>query len=151
MFKSLALLFTVISIAGLGFVSRTSNNNDAEVKAVERACLDYVEGVYEIKPELIERSVHPELKKYGYWRGQGKTEYRGTAMTYEQLHELSKSYNKDGRVPEDAPKEVTVFDVMDKTASAKLVAQWGIDYFHLVKEEGQWKILQVVWQSPPAK
>ena len=63
---------------------------------------------------------------------------------------MAGTWNKDGRVPDDAPREVTVLDVLDKTASAKLVAHWGVDYFHLVKEDGEWKILQVLWQSPPA-
>lgn len=148
MFKTMVLMI-VASTTGLGFSHYLSNSGETEVKAVQRACLDYVEGVYEIKPELIERGVHPELKKYGYWRGGDNNEYRGTAMTFEQLRELAKNYNKDGRIPADAPKKVTVFDVLDKTASAKLVAHWGIDYFHLVKEEGNWKILQVVWQSAP--
>ena len=47
------------------------------------------------------------------------------------------------------PRKWEIFDVLDKTASAKLTAHWGIDYFHLVKEDGKWKIYQVLWQSPP--
>ena len=120
-----------------------------EHAAVERACLDYVEGVYEVKPELIKKSVHPDLKKFGFSRRDDG--YRGVPMTYEQLVALAGQWNKDGRVPDDAPKKVEVFDVLDMTASAKLTAHWGIDYFHLVKEDGKWKIYQVLWQSPPPK
>lgn len=148
MFKNVVLIVAVACVAGFGFANSNDRQNEADVEAVKRACLDYVEGIYEVKPELIERGVHPDLEKYGYWRGEGD-EYRGVAMTYEQLVELAGKWNKDGRAGEDAPKEITVFDVLDKTASAKLVAHWGIDYFHLVKEDGQWKILQVMWQSPP--
>ena len=43
-----------------------------------------------------------------------------------------------------------VFDVLDKTASAKLTAEWGVDYFHLAKVGGKWQIMYVLWQSPPA-
>ena len=143
---ALVLLFTGISIA-----DETAKELSPEEKAVHRACMDYVEGVYDVKPEFIERSVHKDLKKFGYWRQPGQGEYRASPMTYQQLYDLSKTYNSSGRIPKDAPKEVTVFDVLDKTASAKLVAHWGIDYFHLVKEDGKWKILQVVWQSAPEK
>ena len=31
------------------------------------------------------------------------------------------------------------------TASAKLTADWGVDYFHLAKYEGKWKIVHVLW------
>ena len=149
MMKQVVPVVVVLSFAGLLRADDIGTKMSAEEKAVERACLDYVEGVYQVKPELIERSVHKKLTKFGYWRQPGQGEYRPSPMTYQQLYDLSKTYNKNGRIPKDAPKEVTVFDVLDRTASAKLVAHWGIDYFHLIKEEGKWKILQVVWQSAP--
>ena len=118
--------------------------------AVKRAVLDYVEAIYEVKPELIKRSVHPDLKKLGFWRSEGDEQFKpGSAMTFDQLHELASTYNKDGRIPEPAIKKIEVFDVMDKIATAKLTADWGSDYLHLVKQDGNWKILQIVWQSPP--
>ena len=42
-----------------------------------------------------------------------------------------------------------MFDVQDQTASAKLTAYWGTDYFLLAKYDGQWMIRQVMWQEPP--
>jgi hypothetical protein len=120
--------------------------------AVERAVLDYVEGIYDVKPELIERGVHPDLKKFGFWRPEKEDQFQpGSAMTFEQLKDLAAEYNQDGRIKADAPKKVEVLDVMDKIASAKLTAQWGTDMFHLVKQDGKWRILQVVWQSPSKK
>jgi len=44
---------------------------------------------------------------------------------------------------------VTVLDALDQTASAKLVADWGVDYLHLARYDGRWKIVNVLWQSPP--
>lgn len=48
-----------------------------------------------------------------------------------------------------AVKEVIVFDILDKTASAKLVADWGIDYMQLAKVDGRWMIKNILWQSHP--
>ncbi len=133
-------LFLVASIA----VAQTTEDRSA----VERAVLDYVEGVYEIKPELIERSVHPELKKFGFARRSPSDDWRVIPMTYEQLVELAGSYYKEqGGAPADAPKKVEILDMLDQTASAKLTASWGVDYFHLAKYEGKWKIVHVLWQS----
>lgn len=122
---------------------------DKEKEAVKQAVLDYVEGVYEVKPERIERSVHPELAKRGFFIKKGESVYSSNIMTYQQLVDLAKNYNKDGRVPKDAPKEVLILDVSDQTASIKLTAFWGIDYMHLAKYDGKWKIINVLWQSPP--
>ena len=69
-------------------------------------------------------------------------------MTYEQLVELAGDYYKEqGGAPAGAPKKVEVLDVLNQTASAKLTADWGVDYFHLAKYEDKWKIVHVLWQS----
>ncbi len=122
-----------------------------ETEAVRQAVLDYVEGVYNVDPARIERSVHPELTKLGFYRTQGKDGYSSGKMTFAQLVELSKKWNKEGKLPKTAPKEITIFEVQDQTATAKLTAQWGTDYFHLAKYDGKWQIINVLWQSPPPK
>ena len=117
--------------------------------AVRQAALDYVEALYEVDTSRVVRSVHPALTKYGYYRADGT--YRGGAMTYDELKQLALRWNRDPRRvdPETAVKEVVVFDVLDKTASAKVVAHWGVDYMHLAKVDGRWLIRNILWQSPP--
>ena len=44
---------------------------------------------------------------------------------------------------------IEIFEVLDQTAAVKLTAFWGIDYMHLAKYDGEWKIVQVLWQSAP--
>jgi hypothetical protein len=119
----------------------------ADEKAVRAAILDYVEGVYEVAPERVKRSVHPQLAKRGYYKDDGA--WVEVPMTFAQLVELAATYNKDGHIPADAPKEIEIFEVMNKTASAKLIASWGMDYFHLAKVDGKWQIMNVIWQSLP--
>ena len=111
--------------------------------------MDYVEGVYQVDAARIERSVHPDLAKRGFFIKKGETAYSPHVMTFAQLVELAKNYNKNGRVPANAPKDVVVYEVADQTASAKVTAAWGIDYLHLAKYEGTWKIVNVLWQSHP--
>lgn len=126
----------------------------ADHRGVRDAVLDYVEGVYELKPERIARSVHPTLVKQGLVRRGEGDPYRGPVpMTYQQLFDLAGSWNKDHAQadPETAPKTVEVFDVQDATAIAKLTAVWGTDYFLLAKLDGRWMIMQVLWQTPPGK
>ena len=127
------------------------SSTDAEHEAVERAVLDYLEGLYEVKPELIERSVHPDLRKVGFGRWGDQTEYQGPfPMTYTELHQLAGKWNAAGdQITETSPRKVEVHEVLDQTASAKLTAEWGIDYMHLAKYDGKWKIVNVLWQSHP--
>ena len=122
---------------------------DADREAVRQAALDYVEGVYEVAPQRIERSVHPDLVKRGFYIKKGETNYSGSPMTFTELVNLAKTYNKSGKLPKTAPKEIVVFDVLDQTASVKLTAVWGVDYMHLAKYDGKWMIVNILWQSPP--
>jgi len=148
--KLILIAFALTLTASFSYAQAKSPSGD-EQEAVRSAVLDYVEGVYNVDPSRIERSVHPDLAKRGYWRSKGKEGYSNGPMTYTELVEVAKTWNKSGKLPKDAPKEITIFDVQDQTASAKLVAAWGTDYFHLAKYEGKWKIVNVLWQSPPPK
>ena len=143
--KKLLILF-LLAFA-LSFSANAQTNEDKE--AVRQAALDYIESIYEVNPAKAERSVHPDLAKRGFFLKQGGTAYTPLTMTFTQLVELAKSYNKNGRVPKDAPKEVVIYEVLDQTASAKVIASWGIDYLHLAKYDGKWKIINVLWQSLP--
>lgn len=136
---------TVVMMLGLGMQDPGVDDK----KAVKRAVLDYVEGVYEVKPELIEKSVHENLAKVGFARRHADDAYMTIPMTYEQLVRLVGEYNVNGNIGDDAPKEIEVLDLLNQTASVKLTASWGIDYMHLAKYDGKWKIIQVLWQTHP--
>jgi hypothetical protein len=122
----------------------------SEREAVRQAALDYVEGIYNVQPERIERSVHPSLVKRGFYKKDKTTPYAEMPMTYEQLVKLAASWNKDGK-RDTSIKEVAVLEVLDQTAVAKVTASWGIDYMLLGKYDGRWKITQILWQSHPPK
>jgi hypothetical protein len=117
---------------------------------VRQAALDYLEGIYTVKPERIQRSVHPTLVKRGFYKKDATTPYVEMPMTYDQLVTLAGNWNKDGK-RDLSIKEVTVLDVLDQTAMAKVTANWGIDYMLLGKFDGNWKIVQILWQSHPPK
>ncbi|HEX8287885.1 MAG TPA: nuclear transport factor 2 family protein [Pyrinomonadaceae bacterium] len=141
------ILFSLIFVFCFSVQAQTEEDRNA----VRQAAMDYIESVYDVDPAKVERSVHPELVKRGFFVKKNETAYTPSAMTFAQLVELSKNYNKAGKLPKDAPKEVVVFDVSDQTASAKVTAIWGIDYMHLAKYDGKWKIINILWQSPPKK
>ena len=127
--------------------SSISAERKQDEAAVRQAALDYVLALYEADPTRVKRSVDPNLTKFGYYHN-GDT-YRGTAMTYVELHELAKTYNEGHSRfdPDTTAHEVVVFEVMDKTASARITAHWGVDYMHLAKVDGQWRIRNILWQS----
>jgi len=60
---------------------------------------------------------------------------------------LAETYNEAGdKFPENPQKEVIILDIFDKTASVKLIADDWIDYMHIVKLNGRWQLVNVLWQ-----
>lgn len=127
------------------------NWNPEDYKAVKAAISDYVEGLYLVDSTRIERSVDSTLRKIGYYYYKPrKTWVDNSGMTYNQLVSLAARWNKKGdQINENSPKKIEIYDINSKTATAKLTAQWGIDYFHLGKYNDRWKIINVMWQSMP--
>ena len=148
MTRSLLVTLTFLLLA----IPVAAQEANADREAVRQAVLDYVEGIYNVEPARIERSVSPNLAKLGFYRPPNETSYRaGSKMAFEQLLTIARNFNKDGKLPKDAPKDIVIYDVLDQTATAKLTADWGIDYMHLAKIDGKWMIVNVLWQSHPPK
>ena len=147
------LAFTAAAVA-LAFVTTpitmVAQTKEAEREAVRLAALDYVEGIYNVEPARIERSVHPTLVKRGFYKDTAAGPYLESPMTYEQLVRLAGNWNKDKK-RDISIKDVAVLDVLDQTAVARVTAAWGIDYMQLAKFDGRWKIVQILWQSHPPK
>ncbi len=127
----------------------TANAQTSDKELVYAAVEDYVDALYLVQPERIKKSVHPELMKKGFWKGKDKTEYAYEGvMTFQQLVDLAAKWNAKGWLAKDAVKKIEIFDVQDQTASAKLTAYWGTDYFQLAKFDGKWMIVNILWQGP---
>ena len=142
----------ILVLAGANFHLSAQSNQleyDADYQAVHTAILDYVEGIYLVDSSRIARSVHPELRKRGYWFNAKEKAYRDNLdMTFQQLKDLAATWNKDGsNANNQTVKIIKIYDINDRTATAKLTAAWGIDYFHLAKIEDKWMIMNVLWQS----
>ncbi len=118
---------------------------------VEEACYDYIDTFYKADTNLAYRSIHASLKKRGFYFNQEKNEFSAQLeMSFADLIKLANKWNADGKkVNKDSIRKVDVFEISDKTASAKVTAVWGIDYIHLYKEKDKWYVVNVLWQSPP--
>lgn len=145
-FRTAAVAIALAAISSGAYAQ--TNTEDRE--AVRLAALDYVEGIYNVQPERIERSVHPTLVKRGFYKKDAGAPYVESPMTYEQLVRLAGNWNKEGK-RDTTIKQVAVLEALDQTAVAKVTAMWGIDYMLLGKYDGKWKIVQILWQSHPPK
>ncbi|MDX1937438.1 MAG: nuclear transport factor 2 family protein [Flavihumibacter sp.] len=137
--KLLLLLFFIATAA----MAQTKEDSIA----IRQAALDYIESQHKPNPAQMERALHPRMVKRTFWKDKatGKDYVRETST--ESMILLAESYNKQGdKFPAVPKKEVVLLDVSERTASVKLIADEWIDYMHIVKLNGEWKIVNVLWQ-----
>ncbi|GMV23170.1 MAG: hypothetical protein AMXMBFR57_31190 [Acidimicrobiia bacterium] len=120
---------------------------DTDRAGITAAALDYIEGFYTGDPARMERALHPDLaKRIMRIDGSGKATLEQMSST--QLVGAARS--RQGMTPPAVQqKDVTIFDVFGNTATAKIVANQWVDYLHLVKWEGRWVIVNVLWEMKP--
>lgn len=136
-----SMLLPVWLLLGAGSVSD-------ERQAIRRAALDYAEGWYAGNAEQMERALHTDLAKRSVM-----PDSRAKNGSIEHMSALKLVQATRRRTAKPAPekqrKDVVIFDVFGNTASVKLVMNDWIDYLHLARLGGQWKIVNVLWELTP--
>ncbi|MEM8965834.1 MAG: nuclear transport factor 2 family protein [Bacteroidota bacterium] len=144
--KQLIILITAVTFSLLITFSVQGQTQEDSL-AIKQVALDYIESQHNVKPEQFERAAHPRMVKRTFWTNKktGKEYLRETFTDAMIL--LAETYNQDGdKFPESPKKEVIILDIYDKTASVKLIADDWIDYMHIVKLNGKWQLVNVLWQ-----
>lgn len=119
---------------------------------IKQVALDYIESQHNVNPEQFERAAHPRMVKRTFWQDKktGKEYLRETFTDAMIL--LAETYNQNqDKFPETPKKEVVILDAYDKVASVKLIADDWIDYLHIVKLNGKWQLVNVLWQFNDSK
>ena len=144
----LVVLIAAVSIAAAqGSTDDVVSQDDRE--AITQTALDYIEGWYTGDAGRMERALHPELSKriVALDRSTGKNRLQN--MSAEQLVQATGAgFGKS--VPEDERQmDVTILDIFENAASVKIVARDWIDYLHVGRVDGEWKIINVLWEMKP--
>ena len=121
----------------------------ADREAIKQTALDYIEGWYEGNAERMERALHPELAKR-IVRTDAKSGRSGLGqMSAMTLIQGTKNGGGKNTPKEKQQKDVTVLDVFENAACAKVVASDWVDYLQLAKWNGRWVIVNVLWELKP--
>lgn len=114
---------------------------------IKRVALAYIEAQHNPNPKLMESALHPRLVKRSVFRSKAAQKDYISEYFAENMVILAETYNAKGdKFPKNPRKEIKLLDVSARTASVKLLADAWIDYMHIVKTNGEWKIINVLWQ-----
>lgn len=125
------------------------NLPEADRLAIEQASLDYIEGWYSGDAERMERSLHPDLAKRIIFH-----DPRG----FDRLEPISALglviATRRGvgcRIPAERQcKEISILDVFGSAACVRVDAADWVDFLQLGKLNGQWQIVNVLWERREA-
>ena len=112
--------------------------NDEEL--IKKTALNYIEGWYEGNHERMQEALHPKLVKR---RFVSKDEIRQV----DTLTMLEITAKGNGKIPEPEKgrKDVAILDIKETIASVKVDSDKFTDYLLMIKENNQWKIVDVLW------
>ncbi|WP_299119233.1 nuclear transport factor 2 family protein [uncultured Tenacibaculum sp.] len=141
--KNIFILSSILYLINFSLCGQTKKDS-IEIKKV---ALDYIESQHNAKPRQFERAAHPRMVKRTFWTDKktGK-EYLKETFT-DAMILLAETYNKDGtKFPKEPKKKVIILDIFNKVASVKLIANDWVDYMHIIKLNGKWQLVNVLWQ-----
>lgn len=119
---------------------------DPEETAIRATALDYIQGWYTGDAERMERALHPELAKRVIMRKPGKKDQieQQSALTL-----ILKTRAGIGKADPHPRGEFRLIDRFENAAVARIDASDWVDYLQLGKWQGQWKIVNVLWEFRP--
>jgi len=121
---------------------------DADKAAIKQAALDYVDGFYDGSAERLDKALHPNLQKVTLRQlpnGRDMLDFNGAACNL-------KEYAASGLASKPAEErniEVAILDVYRNIATVKIDSADFLDYAHVAKVNGEWKIINVLWVMHP--
>lgn len=142
------LFLAALAACLLPGAARAQQNLAADSAAIRRAALDYIEGWYTADAERMRRALHPDLAKRAVETGRDGESWMGHSTADGLIHATRARMGTD--VPPDKRfAEVQILDIYGDLASVRLNSTKLVDYMHLVRWNGEWKIVNVLWDLRP--
>lgn len=124
-------------------VSKAQTSEDS--LAIKQTAMNYIYGFYDGNAERMEKALHPELAKRNV-----RTDPQSGRQRFDQMSALTLiNITRAGGgklIPQDQRIfEFEILDITGNNASIKTIAKGFYDYIHMSKWNGEWKIVNVLW------
>ncbi len=142
-------LFAAILTIPNGHLLTQTQNDTLQIK---ETVLNYLEGLDTNNPDRLAKALHPDLAKRIVEKNKEGKDFPSN-MTAASLIGYTKDFDftlfyKAG-VDSEAPLKVdiSIYEIADGIATVKAVTNKFefVDYIHLGKLDGEWKIINILW------
>jgi Putative lumazine-binding len=113
--------------------------SESDIESIRQVALDYLEGYVSGDAERHLSSYHPEAIKRRYSVG---TDGVVGVIT---LSPQTMADDAALQTPQPVEAEIIVDAVYDDIASVRVYSPWWVDFVHVVKARGDWKLFHVTW------
>jgi len=129
-------------------VAQTKNDS----LQIRETVLNYIEGMETNDPNRIEKAMHRDLAKRTIAKNKEGVEYpenmtAASLIGYTKDFDFTLFYKADVDPLEPLSSEVIIYDISNGIASVKATTNKFefVDYIHLGKLDGKWKIINILW------
>lgn len=143
------VIWLVLSALALNGVAIGQVNPADDNAAITKTALDYIEGWYTGNAFRMEGALHPELAKRMVATDPKTGRSQFNHMGAMALIQRTRNGGGKKTPPDRQLKEVTILDRYNNAAVVKVVASDWIDYLEVAKFNGEWKIINVLWELKP--
>lgn len=118
-----------------------------DVEGVRSAVLAYIEGWVQGDPERHATAYHPECVKRRMVREEDSGVYSLVTISPQSMVDYASTGSS---VVEDCTFEIVIDAISEDIASARCYSCQWVDFLHLVKARGEWRLFHVVWHRQPS-
>jgi len=141
----------IVALMIAAFALPAAAQSSADTAAIRAAALDYIDGWYTADGARMERALHPELAKRNVTTDPASGRSRLIQMSAMTLVQSTRRGGGSNIPAAERKDEVRILDIFGGAASARVTAATWVDYMHLAKVNGQWVIINVLWENNPPK
>jgi hypothetical protein len=140
--------FLVLVSAVVPYI-QAQNISPEDAAAIKKPALNYIEGWYEGNASRMENALHPELAKRALIVDLATGHSRLDSMSAMTLVQYTRAGGGTKVPKEKQQKDITILERFNNAAMVKVVAYEWVDYLEEVKINGEWKIINVLWEIKP--
>ena len=121
--------------------------NSADEIAIRMAAMDYAEGWFEGDAARMERCLHPKLAKRALVVRTDTGEKAFDDLTKDDMVRYTREGGGTAAPRDKLYYKVDILDVYEEVAMVRVESYPYLDYLHLLKDDGQWLIVNVLYTS----
>lgn len=137
-----SILPLLLAVLGPTFASAQT---PADSLGIRQAAADYIEGWYSGNADRMARALHPELVKRVRLADTTGNVWVGD-MGASDLVRRTRNGGGTRTPAAEVRTDIRILDIFQDAASARIDAGGWIDYLHLIRWQGRWVILNVLWE-----